>query len=318
MTQAPFPVTLDAVLDRIDRVLGIQAMLRDQGQDRIARYYAQSRIGYDRLHSARGCMHVALNSGGTFRSDGFLAQPRHVGALIGQTRAARVLELGAGLGFNARHLARSHPDVAITAVDLLEDHVAETRRRAAAEGLANLTCVTGSFQDLPPGLGRFDVIFAVETLCYATDPAQVAGQVAAHLAPGGRFVMWDPLQALPADALSDQMALATRLYGLGVVLTRGLWRVGDWTAALAGAGLRVGDVQDLTAQALPGLRVLQDKALAMTDSLSGRLTLKALPRYLARNAATALTGPFVCFGPGPLPDAALGAIRYARIEAESP
>jgi arsenite methyltransferase len=318
MTPAPFPVTLDAALDMIDRVLGIEAMLKDQGRDRVARYYTQSRIGYDRLHSAKGCMHVALNPGGKFGSDGFLAQPRHVSKLISETGASRVLELGAGLGFNARYLARAHPGVAVTALDLLESHVAETRRRAAGEGLTNLTCVQGSFLDLPPGLGRFDVILAVETLCHATDPGRVAGQIAAHLAPGGRFVMWDPMSACPLECLTEDMSLATRLFGLGVALNQGLWCPADWTEALTRAGLNVCQTDDLTLQALPGLRVFQDRALAMTASMAGRLTLRALPRYLARNTATALTGPFVCFGPGPSPDPGQGSVRYTRIEVSGP
>lgn len=318
MTDRPFPVTLQQALDLIDRNLGIEAMLADQGQDRVAPYYAQSRIGYDRLHSGNGCMHVALNEDGVFHRRGFRSQPDTVGWHIGQIGARRVLELGAGLGFNSRLLAGQHPGVAFTALDLLEDHVTQTHRRARAEGLDNLTAIQGSFQDLPSGRGRFDVIFAVETLCYATDPARVAAGIAAHLAPGGRFILWDPLAARPLTELSAPMALATRVYGLGVALTRGLWQAQDWTEALTGAGLQMRADVDQTLPALPGLRHLQDRALQMTTTLKGRLTLRALPRYLARNAATALTGPFVCFGPGPLPDPTAGSVTYRRIVAEAP
>jgi arsenite methyltransferase len=318
MIEQPFPATLDQVLDLIDRHLGIDAMLADQGQDRVAAYYAQSRAGYDRLHSGRGCMHMALNGDGVFHPRGFLSQPGTVGWHIGDIGARRVLELGAGLGFNTRHLARKHPDVDFVALDLLPDHVTETHRRARDEGLGNITAIEGSFADLPPGLGRFDVIFAVETLCYATDPARVAAGIAAHLAPGGRFVMWDPLETRPLTALSPPLAQATRLYALGVALTRGLWRAEDWVAALTGAGLTLRANADQTNPALPGLRHLQDRALQMLGTLRGRLALRALPPYLARNVATALTGPHVCFGPGPQPDQSAGAITYRRIAAQAP
>jgi len=237
MTEPPLSATLDQVLDLIDRHLGIDAMLADQGQDRVATYYAQSRAGYDRLHSGRGCMHMALNADGVFHPRGFLTQPGTVGWHIGDIGARRVLQLGAGLGFNTRQLARKHPDVAFVALDLLPDHVAETRRRAQDEGLGNITAIEGSFADLPTGLGRFDVIFAVETLCYATDPTRVAAGIAAHLAPGGRLVMWEPLEARALAILPPTMAQATRLYALGVALTRGLWRPEDWVSALTGAGL---------------------------------------------------------------------------------
>jgi arsenite methyltransferase len=314
----PFPVTLAQALDRIDRTIGIAGLLADQGQDRVAAYYAQSRIGYDRLHSGKGCMHVALNPDGRFDRKGFQAQPKRIGRHLTEIGAKRVLELGAGLGFNARHLARAHPAVAITALDLLPDHVARITRDARDLGLTNLTALQGSHQDLPPGLGRFDLIFAVETLCYATDPARVAAGIATHLSPGGRFILFDPLATADEDGLSPPMALATRLYRLGVALPRPLWRAQDWHHALTGAGLRLRRDLDLTEQALPGLRVLQDRALDMTATTLKRLAFKAMPRHLAGNLATALTGPFICFGPGPLPDARTGSIAYRCLIAQAP
>lgn len=314
----PFPVTLDQALKRIDQTVGIDSLLADQGQDRVAAYYAQSRIGYDKLHSGQGCMHVALNRDGQFSRKGFLAQPRRVARHMAEIDGTLVLELGAGLGFNARHLAATHPLARITALDLLPDHVARIARDARDQGLPNLTAIQGSHQDLPAGLGRFDVIFAVETLCYATDPDRVAAGIAAHLDPGGRFLMFDPLATRDEDALPSQMALATRLYRLGVALSRPLWRAEDWIRALTGAGLTIRQDLDLTAQAMPGLRLMQDKALDATGSTLKRLAFRAMPRHLAGNLATALTGPFVCAGPGPQPDLGAGSIAYRCLVAEAP
>jgi len=318
MSTAPFPVTLDQALDRIDRTIGIAGLLANQGQDRVAAYYAQSRIGYDRMHSGQGCMHVALNRDGQFSRKGFLAQPRRVSRHLQQIGAQRVLELGAGMGFNARHLATTHPTVSFTALDLLPAHVDRIARDARAQGIKNLTAVQGSHQDLPPGLGRFDLIFAVETLCYATDPALVAAGIAAHLSPGGRFILFDPLATRDEHTLPPQMAQATQLYRLGVALPRPLWQASDWHQALTGAGLTLLQDLDLTEQALPGLRVLQQRALQMTETPLKRLAFKAMPRHLAGNLATALTGPHVCFGPGPIPDAAAGSIAYRCLIAERP
>jgi len=315
---APFAVTLDHALRRIDQTLGIAAMLADEGQDRTAPYYAQSRIGYDRLHSGKGCMHVALNPDGQFHRKGFLAQARATERQITRLGARRVLELGAGLGFNARHLARAHPDLEVVALDLLPAHVEQIASRARADGLNNVTALQGAHEGFPPGLGRFDVILAVETLCYAADPDRVAAEIAAHLAPGGCLVLFDPFARQPEEALPEPLALATRLYRLGVALTRPLWPVARWRAALAAAGLVLRDESDLTLQALPGLMRLQAAALSRTERVTGRIALRVLPRYLARNAATALTGPFACFGPGPDPDPARGSVSYHRLIAERP
>ena len=309
-----FPLTLDAMLALIDRRLGSRAMLADTGQDRIARYYAQSRAGYARVHSAEGCMHVALNPDGVFDRAGYLAQPQAVSDLIAASGARRVLELGTGLGFNSRWLAARHPEVSFTALDLLPAHVAEARRRA--QGLANLSVVQGSYDALPETLGTFDAVFAIETLCYTRDPALVAAGLARHLAPGGQFLAFEPL-TIPGT-LSPQMDLATRLYWLGVAVTRPVPTAADWAGALAAAGLVPDPALDLTRDAAPGLKVLFDKALRVLNRPGIALALPFLPRYLKRNAATALAGPFVCFGPDAGRAPGQGSVAYLRLGARKP
>lgn len=311
-----FDLTLPGALALIDRHLGTAAMLGDTGQDRVATYYRQSRWGYDRVHSGEGCMHVALNPDGRFNHRGYLAQPKAVSALIKAHGARRVLELGTGLGFNSRWLAARHPDVQFVALDLLPAHVAEARRRAAAQGLANLTVVQGSFDALPADLGAFDAIFAIETLCYTRDPAAVAQGLARHLAPGGHFLAFEPLTARPLADLDADMALATRLYWLGVAVTRPVPTAADWQAALRGAGLDARPPEDLTNAAAPGLKALSDRSRAILGRWKWRLILPFLPKYLKRNAATALLGPFVCYGPRPGQGG--GSVAYVRLQARAP
>jgi SAM-dependent methyltransferase len=313
-----FPLALSEALALIDRRLGIRAMLADEGQDRVARYYAQSRPGYARVHSAEGCMHVALNPDGRFDPAGYLAQPQGVSDLIAATGARRVLELGTGLGFNSRWLAARHPEVAFTALDLLPAHLAEARTRAQAAGLANLAFVQGSYDALPAELGAFDVIFAIETLCYTADPALVAAGLARHLAPGGRFLAWEPLSTRPTAVLEPEMALATRLYWLGVAVTRPVPTAADWQAALVARGLVPEAPADLTAQAAPGLKRFFDKAVSVLNRPGIGAVLPLVPRYLKRNAATALAGPFVCFGPEAGRVAAPGSVAYVRLAAARP
>lgn len=313
-----FPLSLTEALALIDRRLGIRAMLADEGQDRVAHYYAQSRLGYERVHSAEGCMHVALNPDGRFDPAGYLAQPMAVSDLIAATGARRVLELGTGLGFNSRWLAARHPDVAFTALDLLPAHLAEAERRARAEGRANLRFVQGSYDALPEGLGTFDLVFAIETLCYTADPALVAAGLARHLAPGGHFLAWEPLGTRPLAGLDPEMALATRLYWLGVAVTRPVPTAADWQAALAAQGLVPEAPADLTAQAAPGLKRFFDKAVSVLNRPGIGAVLPLVPRYLKRNAATALAGPFVCFGPEAGRTAAPGSVAYVRLQAARP
>lgn len=312
------PLTLDlaAALGLIDKTFGIERILRDSGQDRVQVYYEQSRIGYDKVHSAEGCMHLAINEDGRFDPDGFLAQSRAIAAIIAETGARDVLEVGCGVGFNLRKLAEAHPDCRFAGVDLLADHV--TRARRDAKGLENLHFTPGTFEPVPDDLGQFDVVFGIETLCYARDPDAVAASIARVLRPGGCFVIYDAhrvgdLADHPAD-----MATAARLYEITTAVTNGFWSSGTWEAAMRRAGLEPQATTDLSVPILPGARVIHNRALRFFNDWKLRVAAKAMPTYLVRNAAAGLLGPYICFGPGPEPDPARGIIRYEHLIARKP
>lgn len=117
-------------------------------------------------------MHLALSAGREFRREDYCTQAAFVADLIHETGAKRVLELGCGLGFNMLELARMCPQVEIVGIDLLEQHVRKVRARARE--YANASVLVGSHDRLPPEIGTFDIVFAVETLCYAADRPAVA------------------------------------------------------------------------------------------------------------------------------------------------
>lgn len=312
----PSAVGLKEALELIDRSFGIEKVLADRGKDRLAEYYHQSRIGYDRLHSARGCMHAALNRDGVYHPRGFRAQAKAAAWIINQIGARDILELGCGLGFNTRILAEQFPQCRFVGIDLLADHVAEARKRS--EGFGNLTFEQASYEPIPETLGQFDVVLAVETLCYASDPKFVARSVSRALRPGGRFLMFDGFRRSALEDMTPDMALATQLYEVSVAVTGGFWHMRDWKRAFRQAGFEPVPTRDLSDLTLPGMRVLQEKALHFLTDWKLRLAGKALPTYLARNAIAGVLGPLVTHDPGPSPVLAVGGIEYARLSAFKP
>ncbi|MFN8074820.1 MAG: methyltransferase domain-containing protein [Kineosporiaceae bacterium] len=100
---------------------------------------------------------------------------------------ARVLELAVGTGRVALRLAERGFDV--TGVDLSPEMLDALRARPGADAV---TAVLGDLAD-PPVEGVFDLVFCVDNSL--TNVADQDGQVrafvnaAAHLAPGGRFVV---------------------------------------------------------------------------------------------------------------------------------
>lgn len=169
----------------VDKVYGIDAVLSETGENLIKKYYDQSGPAYERLHSREGCMHLALNPDGVFSADGYRRQPRAIVNEIRNNGGDRVLELGCGKGFNSVIVARNLPEARVLGTDLLDDHVAKANAKAQAANLANLRFEQASFEPLPERYRDMDVIFGVETLCYAKDLDAVAQSVAAALRPGG-------------------------------------------------------------------------------------------------------------------------------------
>src|SRR3954452_19834055 len=86
--------------------------LREHGTTNtsIAQYYRRSRIGYERVHSEEGAMHMALNPDGVFDKAGYLGQARLVEERLADGTEA-VLELASGNGFNLRYLAERHSGI---------------------------------------------------------------------------------------------------------------------------------------------------------------------------------------------------------------
>ncbi|MCW1931827.1 class I SAM-dependent methyltransferase [Pararhodobacter zhoushanensis] len=308
--------TLATSLGYVDGAFGIQRILADTGIPIVDTYYRQSLPGYASLYNQWQCMHVALHDTVNTEKQAFFAQASAVSKVLGAGAGQRVLELGCGLGANTLHLAESHPDVDFVAIDLMPEHV--KRATLKAQDLPNARFQCASFENLPRDLGTFDVILAVETLCYATNLNRVAAQIAQHLRPGGQIILFDAHRRDNFDSLPADSVTATRLYEITTAVTRGFHTDGAWERAFVKAGLDLTASDDLTAKTLTGLSSLHRRSMKAFTDLKWRLALKVMPRHLARNTVAGLLGYHVCFGGGTQPDPDRGAVRYQRIVARKP
>ncbi|TQM93052.1 class I SAM-dependent methyltransferase [Roseinatronobacter monicus] len=312
----PFCMPLSEALTRIDRTFGIDTILADEGRDIISPYYIQSELGYNRVHSQKGCMHIALNENGQFDPDGYLTQGREVAAQIQATRAKKVLELGSGMGFNTLALAPDHPDVHFTGLDLMAHHIKTATKNAA--DLKNVDFQQGSYEAVPESLFGVDVIFGIETLCYASDLDNVARQIAAALVPGGRFVMYDGFRRADFHSAPPDVITAARLFEVTTAVTNGFWQIEDWEAALVRAGLVILRSDDITDHSIAGMRVLQRRSAKFFKSWKYRMLRHVMPKYLIRNAVGGLTGPYMIEGAGPRSGDTQACLTYSVLIAEKP
>jgi 2-polyprenyl-6-hydroxyphenyl methylase/3-demethylubiquinone-9 3-methyltransferase len=168
----------------------------------------------------------------------------------------RALDVGCGAGLLAEPLARLGADV--TGVDAAEANVAVAGAHAAGSGLTiDYRC--GELAAL--GLGRFDLVTAMEVLEHVADKPAFLGQLAACLAPEGLLVLSTPNRTARSRVLMIGLA-----EGFGLV-PRGTHEWSDFVTPdelrelLAEAGLEMAPPRGMTFSPAKGLHLSDDLSL---------------------------------------------------------
>ena len=178
-----------------------------------------------------------------------------IGDLLDAPEPIRVLDAACGIGRWAIPLA--HAGHTVVGIDACGPSLEAARRHVAGAGVGDrVTLRDGDIDSADLG-GPYDLILAMELLCYLPDPAATAARLAPTLAPGGHLVMsveaWpgallaDPGGLTPAELTevvrtrtiavendrfvrllaADEVAAILRGAGLDVVRSEGLFRVLD-------------------------------------------------------------------------------------------
>lgn len=158
----------------------------------------------------------------------------------------RVLELGAGTALWSRAIARRHPDVRVTVVDL-PGVMEEAQQAVAADGLqGQYDFIAGDlFSADWPADGSFDLVL-VPNLCHLFGPEQnewLLARAVRALRPGGRVAVIEIL-ADERGAASSSVAL----YALGLLCrtaTGHVYSFASYVQWLRGAGLNAIERHDL-------------------------------------------------------------------------
>lgn len=116
--------------------------------------------------------------------------------LLAPLEGQLVLDLGAGIGYNARYLARK--GATVVAADLAPARLAELRAQAVAEGIpaGRLLPVVCRGEQLPFARGAFGRHYSKSVLIH-TDLAAASAELARTLKPGGHAVFVEPLDFNP-------------------------------------------------------------------------------------------------------------------------
>ena len=160
------------------------------GKNTINSYYKGSGFFYRNFHSENGAMHLPVAEfPDQSHKEKLLFQANSIAKILEKNNYETVLELGCGMGFNANFLASNFKDKTFTAIDLTPQNIKFAKQKAA--NLSNISFNIGDFDELDLGKDKFDLIFAVETLCHSKDIAKLLNKLNKYLNVGGRIIIFD-------------------------------------------------------------------------------------------------------------------------------
>ncbi len=168
----------------------------------------------------------------------------------------RALDVGCGAGLLSEPLARLGAEV--TGVDAAAQSIAAARAHAAGMGL-DIAYLSGELGDL--GLGRFDLVTAMEVLEHVADKPAFVAQLARHLAPGGLLLMSTPNRTPASRALLVWAAEAVGAVPRGTHDWHDFVTPDELTTLLGEAGLAVAEMRGIAFSPRKGLHLSHDLSL---------------------------------------------------------
>ncbi len=115
------------------------------------------------------------------------------------TPETEVVDLGAGYGGAARHLADRF-GCRVTCLNLSEVQNRRNRELTREQRLHDrVEVVDGNFEDVPFPDARFDLVWSQDSFLHSGNRAGAIEEAARILKPGGKLIFTDPMQAEDAD-----------------------------------------------------------------------------------------------------------------------
>lgn len=222
--------------------------------DTIRRYYRETAWQY-RLVWSREHMHYGYWDGGVRSHEASLTRMLEVMADEGRVRlpGTRVLDAGCGVGGSARWLAGTRK-ARVMGISIVPEQVAQANRRTRKQGVRGARFLCADYRDVPVADGGCEVVWALESSCYARPKVDLLREAYRVLEPGGRLVVADFYRT--GKATPDQERALADWEG-DWAMPR-LQTPDEWHDDLLRAGYSLVRSRDITQHVLPSARRLRN------------------------------------------------------------
>jgi len=233
----------------------------DPSNPDVVAYFDESHADYRcfwDLDASRS-LHIGYWDSRTWTLRQALARQNEVLAKFGGLRRGeRVFDAGCGVGGSAIFLAQKYKSPVI-GVTLSRRQREKAAANAAAAGVDGVEFLCGDYGKTELPAESFDVVWALESTCYATDLGAFAREAHRLLKPGGRLLIADAYCTRAVYTVAERAALDKWLRSWAVP---GIPSLEQASAAFRRAGFIQTRWADITRYVLPSARLLHAQAIA--------------------------------------------------------
>jgi len=232
-------------------------------RERIVRYYEKTVLDYKivlRLGRHLGIHFGYHDAAGMSCPESILNMNRMLAYRAGIRPGTEILDAGCGIGGSAIWLARNL-GARVTGITLLETQCASAQELAQRHGVPHLTrFLVRDYHATGFPTGSFDVVWGLESTCYAPDKRRLLGEMWRLLRPGGTVIIADGFEI--DEAYSDDQRKLMERWLNGWAVDK-LESVGRFSAALREVGFRDVEATDITGNVFPFSRWLRQRSRAL-------------------------------------------------------
>ena len=161
--------------------------------ERIKEYYKETQFEYRIVWNWKTKSIPALHFGfydenATTHQKALVRANEALAEWAGIPNGARIIDAGCGLGHSAAWLAQRY-NARVTGITIAPNQAEGATKRIAKAGVRNVDFLVANYLEMPFEDNSADVVWAFESVCYATDKSAFYKEAFRVLKPGGLLVM---------------------------------------------------------------------------------------------------------------------------------